>query len=218
MSSPLALLHYGEAQPLGARTAVGANMAVRRSVLDALGGFAPHLGRNRGTLLCGEDHDFCQRVASAGYRSEYRPELKVRHWVPASRLRLRYFLRWFFWSGVTNAVLEEDGRRSAADAAGPAVPLYLVRRVATSSISTLIRLLSGRIPEAARCVMEIAFALGFVTQYIRSRWTTAGSAAMSSRTYGSRRCVPSVPPAESAPPGRTPDQALGTSKQTTPAM
>ena len=36
MASPLALLHYGEAQQLGARTAVGANLIVRRQVYDAL--------------------------------------------------------------------------------------------------------------------------------------------------------------------------------------
>ena len=91
MSSPLALLHYGEAQDLGRRTAVGANMAVRRSVFEALGGFAPHLGKRRGTLLGGEDHDFCQRAVAAGYRCEYRPELRVRHWVPAERTRLPLF-------------------------------------------------------------------------------------------------------------------------------
>ena len=43
MASPLALQHYGVAQPLGARTAVGANLIVRRRSYDALGGFAEHL-------------------------------------------------------------------------------------------------------------------------------------------------------------------------------
>ena len=92
MASPLALLHYGGPQPLGARTALGANMAVRRSVLHSLGGFARHLGRQRGTLLCGEDHNLCQRAVAAGYRCEYRPELRVEHWVPADRTRMSYFL------------------------------------------------------------------------------------------------------------------------------
>jgi cellulose synthase/poly-beta-1,6-N-acetylglucosamine synthase-like glycosyltransferase len=74
MASPLALLHYGEAQELGIRSALGANMIVRRTVLDALGGFDPHFGRRSGTLLSGEDHDFCERAVAAGYRCEYRPE------------------------------------------------------------------------------------------------------------------------------------------------
>ena len=123
MASPLALLHYGEAQPLGTRTAVGANMIVRRSVHDAIGGFAPHLGRRRGTLLGGEDHEFCEKVREAGYRCEYRPELKVQHWVPANRTTLRYYLRWFFWSGITNSLLERKQSGERLD-----IPRYLWRQ------------------------------------------------------------------------------------------
>ena len=88
MSSPLALLHYGETQELGTRTALGANMAIRASVLASLGGFAPHLGRRRGTLLCGEDHDLCQRAVASGLRCEYRPELRVQ---PLGSRRAREF-------------------------------------------------------------------------------------------------------------------------------
>jgi hypothetical protein len=220
MSSPLALLHYGKAQPLGARTAVGANIAVRRSVLEALGGFAPYLGRNRGTLLCGEDHDFCQRVVGAGYRAEYRPELRVRHWVPAVRLRLRYFVRWFFWSGVTNAVLEEDTRRRAGDPTPPAVPLYLVRRLATASISMVARLLLGRIRAAARCVMEISFALGFIGQHIYERWPFGrGAASTSCETRTARGTAPPVAAMTEAAStqGRAADEAAARSEQMNPA-
>ncbi len=166
MASPLALLHYGEAQSLEARTAVGANLVTRRDVHDAIGGFAPHLGRRRGTLLCGEDHDFCERAVAAGYRCEYRPELRVRHWVPASRARLRYYLRWFFWSGVTNAILEHEGPASSAE---PLVPPYLVRRILTAPVSAPMHVLAGRLADAARDVMDAAFAVGFITQRIKTR-------------------------------------------------
>ena len=121
MSSPLALLHYGEAQELGVRTALGSNMIIRRSVLDALGGFDPSLSRRPGTLLGGEDHEFCQRAVAAGYRCEYRPELRVQHWVPAERTRLRYYVRWFFWSGITEAMLDSThptGSRARATVGG----------------------------------------------------------------------------------------------------
>jgi len=165
MASPLALLHYGAAQDLGARTALGANLAVRRTVYDALGGFAAHLGRVRGTLLCGEDHDFCQRAVAAGYRCEYRPELRVRHWVPAARARMRYFARWFFWSGVTNAMLGALEHRSGA----PLVPPYLVRRVATAPFSGLRHVLAGRRAQAAMQLFDAAFALGYIAENIRSR-------------------------------------------------
>jgi len=167
LASPLALLHYGEAQELGARTAVGANLAVRRDVLDAVGGFATHLGRRSGTLLCGEDHEFCQRAASAGFRCEYRPEIRVRHWVPAERTRAGYYLRWFFWSGITNAVLE---RTAGQPSAGWIVPPYLVRRLLTAPVAALGRTIAGRPADAAAAVMDAAFVLGSISQRVSDGW------------------------------------------------
>jgi glycosyltransferase involved in cell wall biosynthesis len=162
MASPLALLHYGAAQPLAHRTAVGANLVVRRDVLQALQGFAPHLGRQRGTLLCGEDHDFCQRAVAAGYACEYRPELRVRHWVPADRVRLSYYIRWFFWSGVTDAVLKTD------HAHGGAAPFrHLLRRVLSSAPAALAHLAAGRPSASAARLMDGAFACGYFVQSLR---------------------------------------------------
>jgi glucosyl-dolichyl phosphate glucuronosyltransferase len=168
MSSPLALLHYGDAQELGMRTAVGANMAVRRSVFQALGGFAAHLGKKRGTLLCGEDHDLSQRAVAAGYRCEYRPELRVRHWVPSERTRLRYFLRWFFWSGITNAVIEAapaDAKRAHT----PASLLHLLRRFVGGIVSAPFNAITGRGRSAAIGAMDAAFALGYLTVRVAGR-------------------------------------------------
>lgn len=164
MASPLALLHYGEAQPLGARTAVGANLVVRRRVHDAIGGFAPHLGRRRGTLMCGEDHDFCQRAVAGGYRCEYRPELRVRHHVPVARASLRYYVRWFFWSGVTNAMLEEI---ETAPTQNGSLAGYFVRQLAGASLAGLRHLARGRQPAAASELMTFAFASGYLAARAR---------------------------------------------------
>jgi glycosyltransferase involved in cell wall biosynthesis len=165
LASPLALLHYGPPQALVPRTAVGANLAVRRDVMDALGGFAPHLGRRAGTLLCGEDHDLCLRATAAGFRCEYRPDVRVRHWVPSSRMRLTYYLRWFYWSGVTHAMLERD-----TPAGGRVVPRYLVRRVLVALPIGIGRLLAGRPSGAASAIMEGVSALGNLMQRVRDRW------------------------------------------------
>ena len=176
MSSPLALLHYGEAQDLGRRTAVGANLAVRRSVFEALGGFAPNLGKRRGTLLGGEDHDFCQRAVAAGYRCEYRPELQVQHWVPAERTQLRYFLRWFFWCGITHAVIEGAPSTTGADGGAPASPLHLLRRLVVGTVSAPVQALSGRAARAAAEAMDAAFALGYLTKRMGRRWSVQRTA------------------------------------------
>jgi glucosyl-dolichyl phosphate glucuronosyltransferase len=171
LAAPLALLDYGDAQELGERTAVGANLVVRRSVLEALGGFAPHLGRVDGTLLCGEDHDFCERARIAGYRREYRPEVCVRHWVPASRLRLSYYVRWFFWAGATHAMLERG-----TPAAARLIPLYLVRRVLTTGPAAIGQLVAGRPGAAAAAFMSGVFAFGHLCQHLRDRLSGAGTA------------------------------------------
>ena len=169
LTSPLALLHYGEAGELGERTAVGANLAVRRRVFDHLGGFAPHLGRSPGTLLCGEDHDFCQRAAAAGYRCEYRPELRARHWVPAERTRLTYYLRWFFWSGVTNARLERRPGPGGPETGERVTSAYFVRRLLLAPARVLAGALAGRPGDAVRAATDGAFVLGVLSERIRHR-------------------------------------------------
>ena len=169
MSAPLALLHYGrDAQPLGARTAVGANMAVRADVLRSVGGMTPHLGRQRGTLMGGEDHDLCQRAVAAGYRCEYRPELRVRHWVPAERTRLSYYVRWFFWCGITHAAVEQQhsgagGHRSAGSA------LYWTRQSIMAGAFTLASGVAGRMAAASEHATDAAFALGQLAHRVRTR-------------------------------------------------
>jgi GT2 family glycosyltransferase len=166
MTSPLALQHYGPRQALGARTAVGANMVVRRDVVLALGGFSANLGRLRGTLMCGEDHEFCQRLVGAGYRAVYDPTLTVRHWVPAERARLRYYLRWFFWSGVTNATL--DGPVSTG-ARFLSTPRYIWGQLLRGAVSAARSIIRGDRVDAASALMETAFATGYIWQELRGR-------------------------------------------------
>jgi GT2 family glycosyltransferase len=168
MSSPLALLHYGSRQVLGRRTAVGANMTVRRDVLEAVGGFAPHLGRVRGTLMCGEDHDFCLRVVAAGFKAIYTPELRVRHWVPAERTRLSYHVRWFFWSGVTNAMLDATEPSTRPLVLG--APAYLWKRLLLAPFGALRDALRGNRAAAAEQIVEGAFAAGYICKSLRSGW------------------------------------------------
>lgn len=167
MLSPLALLHYGERQALGERTAVGANLVMLRSVYERLGGFNPDLGRQQGTLLCGEDHDFCSR-ATGTYRCEYRPEIRVRHWVPANRLRLRYYMRWFYWSGITNARLDSMARHDGlAGATCARLVAYMGRQIAVQVLRAAGKAVTARPAAAIEHVMESAFAFGYLHECIR---------------------------------------------------
>jgi hypothetical protein len=168
LASPLALLDYGPSSvDLGVRTVVGANMAVRRSVFLAVGGFAPHLGKLRGTLLTGEDHELCQKVQAAGFRAVYTPDAIVRHWVPADRMRVRYYLSWFFWSGITHATLDADRGVSHRTVAG--VPRYVIRRAVAGAVGAILAAGVGRSTTAVERAIDVAFAGGYATRAWRSR-------------------------------------------------
>jgi GT2 family glycosyltransferase len=172
LTAPLALLNYGaEAIPLGPRTVLGANLAVRREVFARVGGFASYLGKVQGTGLSGEDDELCRRVQAAGFRALYCPHARVGHWVPAERMRLRYYLWWFFWSGITNATLDAAASRSGRSLLG--VPLYLVKRAATAAVGALGAAVSGNGTGAIERVIDMAFAAGYAAR----RWDLACSRA-----------------------------------------
>lgn len=159
LGAPLGLLDYGEAPaPLGARTLLGANMALRRTVVEDLGGFAPHLGKLRGTLLSGEDHELCARVQAAGLGAIYTPAARVRHWVPASRMRVAYFLHWFYWSGITAATMDGEGH-GVRTVLG--VPRHLLRQFATGLLGATGALLRGRLSASVDRALDTAFAAGY---------------------------------------------------------
>ena len=151
----IALLDYG-AQPIefGARVPLGVNMAFRREAFARAGLFDPGTGRKAGTLLGQEVREWCIRARAAGLRGCYVPELAVRHIIPAARLNKRYFRRWFYWRGISRAMLYE---KAGLDMEAPeqttldfrtvphvlGVPRYLYRK-ALASIGACLRATARR--------------------------------------------------------------------------
>ena len=165
LGAPIALLDYGDRHvELGERTLLGANLAVRQEVFRAVGGFPTHLGKLRGTLLSGEDHELCRRVQASGHRAVYVPDAVVHHWVPARRARVSYLLDWFFWSGITHAIM--DDRHAPPRHAVAGLPFYLIRRTVTASAGAVAALLTGRATLALTRAIDVAFAVGYAAQ----RW------------------------------------------------
>ncbi|HUR33038.1 MAG TPA: glycosyltransferase [Vicinamibacterales bacterium] len=163
LGAPLGLLDYGTRESrLGPRTLLGANLAVRHAVLRQLGGYATHLGKLRGTLLSGEDHELCQRVQAAGFDARYVPEARVTHWVPTERMRLGYFVRWFYWSGITQAAMEA----SAPCARLLGIPRHLVRQFAGGLVAGFAQAARGQTAAAVDRALDSAFAAG----YAAFRW------------------------------------------------
>jgi GT2 family glycosyltransferase len=146
----IALLDYGPAPiEFGARVPLGVNMAFRREAFERAGLLDPNTGRKAGTLLGQEVREWCIRARQAGLRGFYVPELAVRHIIPASRLNKAYFRRWFYWRGISRAMLYE---KSGLDMEAPeqttldfkrvphvlGVPRYLYRK-ALSSLAACLR-------------------------------------------------------------------------------
>ncbi len=168
LASPITLLDYGPGrQPLGRRAAPGGNLAIRRSVFEAQGGFPRNLGKLRGTLLSGEDHLLSERVVTSGYRAIFDPSVAVQHLVPASRLRFRYYLRWFFWSGVTHAVL--DALRPPEAASSRPLTRYHLGQAAKATGKAMLAALAGGWTVAAREATQSAFSAGYLWAQLSPR-------------------------------------------------
>lgn len=113
------------ASAAGSVMPIGANMAVRRRVIEALGGWRTDLGKLRGSLRTGEDHEFFLRMLGAGCRGVYEPSARVCHLVPRTRLDRTYFRKWYRQNGADVATIERAYPTTTRYLVG--VPRYLWR-------------------------------------------------------------------------------------------
>jgi glycosyltransferase involved in cell wall biosynthesis len=143
---------------------IGANMAIRRHVIEHVGGWNPNLGKLEGTLRTGEDHEFALKMMHAGFTGVYEPSAWVQHRVPAERLRLAYFQRWFNNNGIIVAGLEEAYPTTARYVFN--VPRYLWRQFGGDVLA-----LSGAVVTCDRArAAGAGLRLGWFVGYLRGRW------------------------------------------------
>lgn len=72
---------------------IGANMGVKREVIDRVGIFNTVLGRTGNNLLSGEEKDLFNRIHAAGYPILYFPDIQVHHCIPAHRTTKEFIAR-----------------------------------------------------------------------------------------------------------------------------
>lgn len=144
---------------------LGGNMAVRRHVLDRVGGWNPDLGKLQGTLRTGEDHEFALKMLSAGFKGVYEPDACVQHRVPADRLRLAYFQRWFYGNGIIVAGLEQEYPSTTRYLLN--VPHYLWRQFAGDLLVIASAVFRWNAARAVAAEMRLAWFAG----YLRARWS-----------------------------------------------
>jgi glycosyltransferase involved in cell wall biosynthesis len=110
--APLALVDHGE-HPIAITSGhsigvVGANMAFRRSVFDAVGLFATEFQRVKDRIGSVEDHDFLLRVYRSGRQGVYDPRIVVHAAVQPNRLEPAYHRRWHRGHGHFHALLRSE--------------------------------------------------------------------------------------------------------------
>ncbi len=108
----IALLDYGQ-EPIefdDKKVPLGVNMVFRRHCFDRAGLWDNSIGRKAGTLLGQEVREWSQRGRAAGLRGFYSPDLIVHHVIPEDRLTKKYFRKWFYWHGISRAILYQNNR------------------------------------------------------------------------------------------------------------
>jgi glycosyltransferase involved in cell wall biosynthesis len=176
----LAILDYGVAPFVfedRSRVPLGANMAVRRRLIERIGGFHPDLGRRGGSLLGQEQAEFFARGRAFGARGCYVPAMEVHHHVPAARLTKRYFRRWWYWKGVSRARVDAMHHRTELGLDLDRVP-YVARVprfiwgvLARSALQCVAAAISRDVRDVTRYEMHCAYALG----YVRACWSREAS-------------------------------------------
>jgi glycosyltransferase involved in cell wall biosynthesis len=149
---------------------IGANMAVRREVIQRIGGLRTDLGKLEGTLRTGEDHEFFLRMLDAGFSGLYEPAAVVHHWVPRGRLHPSYFRRWMYQNGRDVARLGAAHPSTARRLLG--VPRYLWREAAVNARRTIGRSLAADRAAAFAAALRVVWFMGFARETIHRRART----------------------------------------------
>jgi glucosyl-dolichyl phosphate glucuronosyltransferase len=84
---------------------LGINTATRREAFEKIDLFDNRLGRKAGTLRNQAQREWHLRAKAAGLRGFYVPGMVVHHVVERERLTKQYFRRWYYWHGISRAIL-----------------------------------------------------------------------------------------------------------------
>ncbi len=152
---------------------IGANMAVRASVIARIGGLRTDLGKVDGSLRTGEDHEFFLRLLHAGCGGVYEPAAVVHHFVPRERLRRDYFRRWLHQNGRDVAKLEREYTTQLRRLF--AVPRYLWRQ----AVADAVRAVRAALTRDDRGRFAAWLRLVWFAGYIRESWPAAAAGATS---------------------------------------
>lgn len=85
----------------------GLNYSIRRSFLNEIGGFDPHLGRVGKNLLSNEELQMTELALQRSWQVAYLPDALVAHNVAPERLNRSWFLNRGWWQGISECYREQ---------------------------------------------------------------------------------------------------------------
>lgn len=157
------------------RNPIGANMSMRRAVMDATGPFEPKLGRvEQGRPVYGtaEETEYCIRAAQrhpGGYWA-YRPRSVVRHVVTPQRATWGYFVLRCRVEGRAKGILSELAGADAGLSAERSYVRSALPRALARELRCVTRGHPGRLACAAAIVVGFAIT---AAEYLATRaWMT----------------------------------------------
>jgi hypothetical protein len=152
-------------------------MAIRRDALRRSGDFDPRIGRKAGTLLGQEVREWCVRAHAAGLVGYYVPDVVVHHLIPRDRLTKSYFRRWYYWRGVSRAILYADCGLDMEDPEGERHDLSTIRHIAgvprylfRTALSTVKDVARARLAGDKITSFDRELWLCFFAGIVRRRW------------------------------------------------
>ncbi|MEL6468691.1 MAG: glycosyltransferase [Cyanobacteria bacterium J06623_4] len=90
----------------------GLNYAVRRSFLDAVGGFDPNLGRVGKNLLSNEEQQLTRMALERDLQVAYVPDAIAAHNVAPARMKPGWFLSRSWWQGISECYREQSSGKA----------------------------------------------------------------------------------------------------------
>lgn len=95
-----------------ALTPRGLNYAVRKSFLQAVGGFDTHLGRVGKNLLSNEEQQLTRLALDRNQQVAYVPTALAAHNVAPARMKPGWFLSRSWWQGISESYREQSAGRT----------------------------------------------------------------------------------------------------------
>jgi GT2 family glycosyltransferase len=183
----IAILDYGP-QPFvfedEHKVPLGANFAIRRDLIERVGGFVPSLGRSTTRTMLGQElPELFRRARAVGARGLYVPAMEVFHHIPTGRLTPSYCRRWWFGKGVSRARVDRrhpvtelgvDLRRTRHIAR---VPQFMFGDAARDVWRLVAAILRRDFTTRVSTVCRLSYFLGYLWERQRERWQSIDLAA-----------------------------------------